>query len=91
MDLADRAPDNGRTDKAAHVLEFFVEGPGSLGVAVPAQKHGGGGKGTTDIADGVTRVTEAEQIVLPLRVLLGQVNELEGHVYLLWQLKTTTG
>jgi len=79
VDLADRSPNDRRTDEAAHILKFFIEGPGGFCISMPAEEHGGGGEGAAYIAEGIAGVTEAEPVALPLGVLLGVVHEFERH------------
>jgi len=46
---------------------------------MPAQEHGNAGEGAAHVTDRIALVTEAEGVFLPLRVLLGVVDEFEGH------------
>ncbi len=75
---ADDAPDNGILDKAAALLELLVQAGGGFGVAKAAQPHADTGHGATVRADGGV-VAETKLGIFPARVLLGKVDELEGH------------
>ena len=79
MDLADDIPAYARADKTLAVLHFLVESPGGLVISMSAEEHGNARESAADVADGVAGIAEAKGVGLPLRVLLGVVDEFECH------------
>lgn len=71
VDFVDHIPADARTDEALRAFKFLVEGPRGFGITMSADQHGYAGERATDITDGITRITEAEDVGFPLRVLLG--------------------
>ena len=46
---------------------------------MPAEEHGDAGQRAAHITDRIARVAEAQDVTFPFWVLLGEIDEFEGH------------
>jgi hypothetical protein len=67
-----------KADPAAHILELAVHAGRRFAIAVSIDEHAQGGQGRAVAADG-NGLVEAELLVDPLRVALGDIPGSEGH------------
>ena len=79
--LGQPRPDNQaaeKTDPAAHILEFAVQGGGRFAEAIAIDQHSQAGEGAAIRADGNGGI-KTEFFVCPARITLGNVIGDEGH------------
>src|ERR1700752_4804538 len=80
IELADLIPADARACATVNALQFLIEHSGCFGKAMPTQHHRDAGEGAADVANRVGfLLAKTEFICLPLRVLLGVVDEFKGH------------
>jgi len=70
-------PANARADKAVCVPEFLIEGFGGFSISMSAWEHGNAGERAARLTDRIALAAEAEDVFLPLRVLLGALAEFD--------------